>query len=60
MGPNAKKRSRKAYIKYRLSVLDELHINPPPKEVIDQMYDESKMSDTQIDSIFLGCIKRSR
>lgn len=60
MGPNAKKRSRKAYIKYRLAVLDELHINPPAPEVVARMYDESKMSEVEVDSIFLGCIKKAR
>lgn len=60
MGPNAKKRSRKQYIKYRLSVLEELHINPPADDVIQRMYDEDKMSEIEVDSIFLGCIKKSR
>lgn len=60
MGPNAKKRSRKNYIKYRLSVLEDLHINPPSDEVIQAMYDEDKMSEVEVDSIFLGCIKKAR
>lgn len=60
MGPNAKKRSRKNYIKYRLRVLDELHISPPPQDVIDRLYDESKVSEIQVDAIFLQCVKDAR
>lgn len=56
MGPNAKKRSRKHYVQYRLRVLKELHIAPPPQNVIDDMLDESKMSEIAVDSIFLQCI----
>ena len=32
MGPNSKKMSRKQYVKYRLRVLRELYIAPPPPE----------------------------
>ena len=34
MGPNSKKMSRKQYVKYRLRVLRELYIAPPPPEKI--------------------------
>lgn len=60
MGPNAKKRSRKQYVSYRLRILRDLCIAPPPQAMIDQMLDESKMSDAQVDAVFLGCIQRSR
>lgn len=59
MGPNARKRSRKQYVKYRLRVLKELNIDPPPQELIDKMQDETLMSETQVDAAFLGCIYRS-
>lgn len=59
MGPNNKKRSRKQYVKYRLSILRDLQIPSPPQEVIEQMRDEKSMSDAQVDAIFLGCINRS-
>lgn len=58
MGPNNKQRSRKQYVKYRLQVLKDLHIAPPPKEVIDKMLDEKQMSEVQVDAVFLGCIQR--
>lgn len=60
MGPNNKQRSRAQYVKNRLTILRELQIAPPPKEVIEQMKDESKMSEVAVDAIFLGCIKNSR
>lgn len=58
MGPNAKKRSRKQYVTYRLRVLKELEIAPPPKEKIDLMLDEENMSEVQVDAIFLDCIQK--
>lgn len=60
MGPNSKKRSRKHYVQYRLRVLKELHVAPPSQDIINQMLDESKMSEIAVDSIFLQCIKRCR
>lgn len=59
MGPNNKQRSRKQYVKYRLSVLRDLQITPPPDEIIEQMLDEEKMSEVAVDAIFLGCIQKS-
>lgn len=60
MGPNTKQRSRAQYVKYRLKVLRELHIAPPPQEKIDEMLDESRMTEIQVDSVFLGCLNKSR
>ena len=60
MGPNSKKRSRKHYVQYRLRVLKELRVAPPSQDIINQMLDESQMSEIAIDSIFLQCIKRCR
>ena len=60
MGPNNKQRSRAQYVKNRLSILRELQIAPPPQDVIEQMKDESKMTETAVDAIFLGCIKNAR
>lgn len=60
MGPNAKKRSRKHYVKYRLRVLHELSIAPPTQSQINDMLDESKMSEIAVDAIFLQCIKDSK
>lgn len=59
MGPNNKQRSRKQYVKYRLSVLRDLEVPLPPKEVIEKMLDETKMSEIAVDSVFLGCIKKA-
>lgn len=56
MGPNNKQRSRKQYVKYRLSVLRDLHVLPPPKEIIERMLDEEQMSEISVDAIFLQCI----
>lgn len=60
MGPNAKAMTRKQYVNYRLRVLRELYIAPPPKETIQAMMDESKMTETAVDQIFLSCIQRAR
>ena len=60
MGPNAKKRSRKHYVQYRLRVLRELSIAPPTQSQINDMLDESKMSEVAVDAIFLQCIKDSK
>ena len=57
MGPNNKQRSRKQYIKYRLRVLRELEIPPPPEHVIARMLDDKKMSEVQVDAIFLKYIQ---
>lgn len=59
MGPNNKERSRKQYVKYRLSVLRDLHIDPPPQEVIDRMLDENVMSEIDVDAIFLDIIQNA-
>lgn len=59
MGPNAKQRSRKQYVKYRLQVLKELDIAPPPQEKIDLMLKEDVMSEIQVDAIFLDCIQKA-
>ena len=59
MGPNNKERSRKEYVKYRLKVLKELEIPYPPADVIEKMMDERKMSEIQVDSVFLGCIQNA-
>lgn len=56
MGPNNKQRSRKQYVKYRLSVLRDLHVPPPPQDVIEKMLDEEHMSEIAVDAIFLQCI----
>ena len=60
MGPNAKKRSRKQYVKYRLRVLQELNIAPPSLVVIDKLMDENETSEVQVDAVFLQCIKNSK
>ena len=60
MGPNRKKRPRRQYVKYRLRVLKELHIYPPPDDVVAKMLDESKMSEIQVDNIFLTYIHAKR
>lgn len=59
MGPNAKKRSRKQYVKYRLRVLTELRIAWPPQDVIDRMNDESKTTEIMVDNIFTDIIRKS-
>lgn len=59
MGPNNKQRSRKQYVKYRLSVLRDLHIAPPPKDIIEKMMDEHQMSEISVDAIFLSCIQEA-
>lgn len=59
MGPNAKQRSRKQYVKYRLRVLTELRIAWPPKEVIDRMLDEEKTTEITVDNIFTDIIRKS-
>lgn len=60
MGPNAKKRSRAQYVKYRLKVLKELGIAPPSQAVIDKLNDESETTETQVDAVFLQCIKNAK
>ena len=60
MGPNSKKMSRKQYVKYRLRVLRELYIAPPPPEKIAEMMDEKKMSDIAGDAVFLSYIQKAR
>ena len=60
MGPNPKKRPRRQYVKYRLRVLKELHIDPPPDDVVAKMLDESQMSEIQVDNIFLTYIHAKR
>lgn len=60
MGPNAKATTRKQYVNYRLRVLKELRIAPPPPEKIQEMMDEGRMSETAVDQVFLGCIRRAR
>ena len=60
MGPNSKKMTRKQYVNYRLRVLRELYIAPPPKEKIEEMMDETKMSEMAVDAVFLQCIKNAR
>ena len=60
MGPNSKKMSRKQYVKYRLRVLQELHIAPPPQEKLNDMLDESKMSEVAVDAVFRSCIEKAR
>lgn len=60
MGPNAKKRSRKQYVKYRLQVLRELHIAPPSQAVIDKLMDENETSEIQVDAVFLQCINNCK
>ena len=60
VGPNSKKMTRKQYVNYRLRVLRELYIAPPPKEKIEEMLDEKKMSEIAVDAVFLQCIKNAR
>lgn len=60
MGPNAKKRSRKQYVKYRLKVLRELCIKPPSQAVIDKLLDESQTTEIQVDAVFLQCIQNAK
>ena len=55
MGPNRKKRPRRQYVKYRLRVLKELHIDPPPDDVVAKM-----LSEIQVDNIFLTYIHAKR
>lgn len=59
MGPNTKKISRAQYVNRRLRILEELFIAPPPPEKIAAMMDESRMSETAVDAVFLACIQRS-
>jgi hypothetical protein len=59
MGPNNKERSRRDYVKYRLRVLKELEISPPPDDLIEKMKDEKQMSEIQVDAIFLDCIRKA-
>lgn len=59
-GPNQKKVSRAQYVKTRLRILRELRIAPPPKEKIEEMLDESKMSEIAIDAVFRDCIMKAR
>lgn len=59
MGPNAKKRSRKQYVNYRLKVLKELCIAPPSPAVIEKLMDEKQTSEVQVDAVFLQCIYNS-
>ena len=60
MGPNSKAMTRKQYVNKRLRILDELCIPRPPKEVIEQMLDEDKMSEMAVDAKFLQIIKDAR
>jgi hypothetical protein len=60
MGPNSKKRSRKQYIKYRLRVLRELHIAPPPEKEIERLSDEKQMSEIAVDNFFIDYIRKAR
>lgn len=60
MGPNAKKRSREQYVKYRLKVLKELCIAPPSQTVIDRLMDETQTSEIQVDAVFLQCINNCK
>lgn len=60
MGPNAKKRSRKQYVNYRLRVLRELCIAPPSQAVIDRLLDEKETTEIQVDAVFLQCIINGR
>lgn len=60
MGPSTKAMTRKQYVNYRLRVLRELYIAPPPKETILEMMDEEKMTESQVDRIFHGCIEKAR
>lgn len=59
MGPNAKRRSRKQYVKYRLRILTDLRIAWPDQKKIDEMLDESKTSEIMVDNIFADIIRRS-
>ena len=59
MGPNNKERSRKEYVKYRLRVLKDLEIPPPPPEMVKRMMDEKQMSELQVDAVFLDCIQNA-
>lgn len=60
MGPSTKTMTRKQYVNYRLRVLRELYIAPPPKETIAEMMDESKMTEAAVDAVFYGCIQKAR
>lgn len=60
MGPNSKKMTREQYVKYRLRVLRELYIAPPPPEKIAEMMDETKMSEVAVDAVFLSYIQKAR
>lgn len=59
MGPNAKQRSRKQYVNYRLRVLRELRIPWPSQEVIDRMKDETAMTEIAVDNVFTDVIRKS-
>lgn len=59
MGPNAKKRSREQYVKYRLKVLRELCVEPPSQAVIEKLLNENETTEVQVDAVFLQCIMRS-
>lgn len=59
MGPNTKKVSRKQYVQKRLRILRECRIPWPPKEKIEEMYDETKMSEIAVDAVFLECIRKA-
>lgn len=60
MGPNSKKMTRKQYVNKRLRILDELCIPRPPKELIELMMDESKLTEVAVDAKFLKIIKDAR
>lgn len=60
MGPSTKTMTRRQYVNYRLRVLRELYVAPPPKETIQAMMDEKQMSETAVDQVFMGCIQKAR
>lgn len=60
LGPNSKKMTRKQYVNYRLRVLRELYIPPPSAERIQEMLDEERMTEADVDRVFFSCIQKAR
>ena len=60
MGPNNKNRSRKQYVKYRLQILRDCKIELPSQAIINQMLNEERMSEIEVDNLFLGIVLRSK
>lgn len=51
--------SRQRYVKYRLTILRELCIEPPAPDKIEKMMNPKAMTDAEVDAVIRGCIERA-